>query len=381
MKKIWRFLLLLLFLIPSAQAADPNAHQFGSQGWMVYSDCSGITANGMGCWNGSTLCIGNGTSCAVVTGTSGCTTFSCLAGIPNTIAGHNLTGVVEPYDATILNAAAIGVSVQGYNSYLTGINQDVSTAGSPTWVGATVGAGGFTATKQPGVAGLMTVYNAATTSTLYWGIMGATSLSRSYSAQVPSGEPAGQVMSFAAPAGTGDPNGNPISAITWITPFTAATTLGSWTSGAGTVALGDTYLAALQKIDGNVAGKANVNADTTGLTAANVPAPTTTVGSGAISVTTKNTYVICTTTCAVTLPVAAAGIQACIRNAPGSATAITLVNRASQYYELTTHAAWATVNQKLVSGGVATDSICVVGYDATHYATFSSTGTWTDTAP
>ena len=121
------------------------------------------------------------------------------------------------------------------------------------------------------------------------------------------------------------------------------------------------------------------NADTTGLTAANVPAPTTIVSTGAISVTTKNTYVICTGACQVTLPVAAAGIQACVRNAPGGAYAITLVNRASQYYELTTHAAWATVNQKLVSGGVATDAICVVGYDATHYATMSYTGTWTDT--
>ena len=36
MKKIWRFLLLLLFLIPNAQAADPNAHQFGSRaGWYI----------------------------------------------------------------------------------------------------------------------------------------------------------------------------------------------------------------------------------------------------------------------------------------------------------------------------------------------------------
>jgi hypothetical protein len=117
MKKIWRFLFLLLFLIPSVSwAADPNAHQFGSQGWLVYSDCTGITANGMGCWNGTTLCIGNGTSCSTVTGTSGCTTFSCLAGIPSTIAGYGLTGVVQPYDATILNAAAIGVSVAAYNA-------------------------------------------------------------------------------------------------------------------------------------------------------------------------------------------------------------------------------------------------------------------------
>ena len=35
----------------------------------------------------------------------------------------------------------------------------------------------------------------------------------------------------------------------------AAGTLGSWTFGSGTVGSGDTYLAALQKIDGNVAGK------------------------------------------------------------------------------------------------------------------------------
>lgn len=110
-------------------------------------------------------------------------------------------------------------------------------------------------------------------------------------------------------------------------------------------------------------------------------APTTIVNSGDITVTTKNTYVICTGACSITLPVAAAGIQMCARNAPGSATVITLVNRASQYYELTTHAAWATANQKLVSGGVATDAICVVGYDATHYATMSYTGAWTDTAP
>ena len=107
----------------------------------------------------------------------------------------------------------------------------------------------------------------------------------------------------------------------------------------------------------------------------------TTVGSGAIEITTKSAYVICTGACQVTLPAAAAGNQYCVRNAPGSATIITLVNRASQYYELTDHSAWATVNQKLVSGGVATDSISVVGYDGTHYATMNSTGTWTDTAP
>ena len=105
----------------------------------------------------------------------------------------------------------------------------------------------------------------------------------------------------------------------------------------------------------------------------------TTVGSGSISQTAQNEYIICTNTCSVTPLTAAAGQQLCVRNGPGSATVITLVNRASQYYELTDHSAWATANQKLVSGGVATDSICIVGYDATHYATMNYVGTWTDT--
>jgi hypothetical protein len=149
----------------------------------------------------------------------GCTTFSCLAGIPTTIAGYGLTGVVQPYDATILNAAAIGVSVQGYNSYLTGINQNVSTAGSPTWVGATVGAGGITATKQNGVAGLITVYNATTTSTLYSGFMGMASQTESFVYQLPA-EPtvAGYVWSMGVPTGGGDPNGNKVSTITPVYP-------------------------------------------------------------------------------------------------------------------------------------------------------------------
>jgi hypothetical protein len=110
--------------------------------------------------------------------------------------------------------------------------------------------------------------------------------------------------------------------------------------------------------------------------------PTATVSSGDITVTANNAYVICTTTCNITVKAPAAGVQLCARNAPGSATVITLVNMgAGKYYEKTDNSAWATANQKLVSGGVATDKICIVGYDATHYATMSSTGTWTDTAP
>lgn len=116
------------------------------------------------------------------------------------------------------------------------------------------------------------------------------------------------------------------------------------------------------------------------LPAAAVPAPTTTVSSGSIgTITTNNTYVVCTTTCNLTPMQAAAGVQLCVRNAPGSATVITLnALAASNYYELTTHAGWGTAAHNLVSGGVATDSICLVGYDATHYMVTSFTGTWTD---
>ncbi len=105
------------------------------------------------------------------------------------------------------------------------------------------------------------------------------------------------------------------------------------------------------------------------------------VGSGAITVTTKSAYIICTGACQITFPAAIAGAQYAARNEAGTTGVITLVNRTGQYYELTDHSAFATVNQKLVSGGAATDAISLVGQDSTHYATWTSTGTWTDTAP
>jgi len=107
--------------------------------------------------------------------------------------------------------------------------------------------------------------------------------------------------------------------------------------------------------------------------------PTTTVSSGAISQTSPNQYVICTTTCTVTPLTPTAGKQICVRNGPGVSTAITLAALgAGNYYELTSHASWGTANHTVVSGGAATDSICLVGYDANHYAVFSYNGTWTD---
>ena len=107
--------------------------------------------------------------------------------------------------------------------------------------------------------------------------------------------------------------------------------------------------------------------------------PTTTVSSGTISQINANQYVICTTTCTVTPLAPIAGQQLCVRNGPGVSTVITLAALGSgNYYELTSHASWGTANHTVVSGGAATDSICLVGYDANHYAVFSYNGTWTD---
>jgi hypothetical protein len=83
MKKKW-FLFLLLFLIPSLSwAADPNAFQYGNQGWQVQSVCTGSIENGVGCWNGTSLCIGNGSSCASVGGSGSCTGYYCNASTPS----------------------------------------------------------------------------------------------------------------------------------------------------------------------------------------------------------------------------------------------------------------------------------------------------------
>jgi len=119
-------------------------------------------------------------------------------------------------------------------------------------------------------------------------------------------------------------------------------------------------------------------------TSADIPAPKTTVGSGASTRTTAEgaEYVFCTGACTVTPKVPAAGVQLCVWNAPGSATAITLANITDVYYGKTDNSGWqANANYKLVSGGAATDKICIVGYDATHYIVGSSTGTWTHTSP
>lgn len=71
-------------------------------------------------------------------------------------------------------------------------------------------------TKTSGVAGYANLKEANSTDTDYVGFMGPASRTSSYAQQEPDADPtAGQIKVYAAPAGTGDVNGNPVSAITW----------------------------------------------------------------------------------------------------------------------------------------------------------------------
>jgi hypothetical protein len=141
----------------------------------------------------------------------------------------------------------------------------------------------------------------------------------------------------------------------------------------------ETYAA--PSTSGNVMISDGTNWTSAALLDANIPFPTTTVSSGAITVSARRAYVVCTAACQLTIPAPVAGQQICARNAPGTTGAITLVNQSGMYYEKTDNSGYITVNHKYVSGGAATDQICILGYDSTHYITMSSTGTFTDTSP
>jgi len=82
----------------------------------------------------------------------------------------------------------------------------------------------FTLAKTSGVASLLSLYEANSTDTTYVGIMGPASIAESFSHQFPDAQPAGSFYLWATPAGSGDPNGNKISAATLVTPGTGVTT-------------------------------------------------------------------------------------------------------------------------------------------------------------
>jgi hypothetical protein len=91
-------------------------------------------------------------------------------------------------------------------------------------------------------------------------------------------------------------------------------------------------------------------------------------------------YFFCTTAtaCSVTLPVPAAGYEFCVRSDNNVSTAITIAARTSILYEKADRTGWGTAGNSISSGAAVTNQICVIGYDATHYAIMSSVGTWTN---
>jgi hypothetical protein len=111
--------------------------------------------------------------------------------------------------------------------------------------------------------------------------------------------------------------------------------------------------------------------------AADLPSTPSSIGATTHTMTAPREYFFCTTAtaCSVTLPVPAAGYEFCVRSDNNVSAAITLAGRTSIYYELPARTGWGTVSAALVSSGAAVDNqVCVIGYDATHYAIMSSKG-------
>ena len=126
--------------------------------------------------------------------------------------------------------------------------------------------------------------------TEYTGVGSPAAVTTSYVMLRPPTAPAGSIWLHATPSAVTDSGGTSrnASAGTWVTPGTGVTTamgnatngsgglitygnaagaaaiLTGYTSGAGAVAATDTILQAIQKLNGNVATKADINADTTG---------------------------------------------------------------------------------------------------------------------
>jgi hypothetical protein len=88
-------------------------------------------------------------------------------------------------------------------------------------------------------------------------------------------------------------------------------------------------------------------------------------------------YFFCTTAtaCSVTLPVPAAGYEFCVRMDNNVSANITIAGQDSVYVEAPARTGWGTIAHGLVTTTAAvTNQICLVGYDATHYAVMNYTG-------
>ena len=98
------------------------------------------------------------------------------------------------------------------------------------------------------------------------------------------------------------------------------------------------------------------------------------------TVTALSSYVVCTQNCTITLPTPAAGVQVCARNSNnGNYTIAFAALGGSIYYERPDHTGLGTAGTGTLSASAGiTNSICLVGYDSTHYYVWGTpVGTWT----
>ncbi len=88
---------------------------------------------------------------------------------------------------------------------------------------------------------------------------------------------------------------------------------------------------------------------------------------------------VCTTTCTITVPVPAAGLQYCVMNDDNVATVITMsaIGSSGQYENQARTAYGTATTGTLVSGGAVKDFVCLLGRDSTHYLFASGGGIWT----
>jgi hypothetical protein len=124
------------------------------------------------------------------------------------------------------------------------------------------------------------------------------------------------------------------------------------------------------------------NQDTTGLTAAHVPAIAQSSGTTHTLATPSEIYE-CTNTCTVTAPVpppSGSTYQFCVQNDNNISTVVTIAMPAGVMIENSTRSSYGTagIGHGIASSGAIKDEICFHSKDATHYNIDGVAGTWTN---
>ncbi len=162
-----------------------------------------------------------------------------------------------------------------------------------------------------------------------------------------------------------------------LTPPTTAWTISPAADNQTTTIPGGTLLASGGALGTPSSGSM---ANLTGLTAAQIPTVAFPAAGTSATLAAPAEFYECSSTCTVTLPVPAAGLQFCVRNASTIATVVTLaaLGSSARYEKTDPTLGYGTAGTgTAVSGGTAADKICFVGKDATHYDVFSFSGVWT----